>query len=212
MKKSLLLIFILVLSLVFVACATENPNEDLTDQGPIVEDPIPEDDEDTDDDTDDEDVDEDVDDEENQVVDPTPETYTETVTLYFVSNSYIMTGDETGEVMVSEEREVEYDDTSLEEAVVRALMDGPEDSETMETLIPESVTLSSVEIEDGTAFVDFDREGLSGGSMQESFTIRQIVDSLIELATVDRVQFLVDGQKDESLMGHIEISEPFVGE
>ena len=207
MKKSLLLIFILVLSLVFVACATEKPNEDLTDQGPIVEDPIPEDDEDVD-----ENLDEDVDDEENQVVDPTPETYTETVTLYFVSNSYIMTGDETGEVMVSEQREIEYDDTSLEEAVVRALMDGPEDSETMETLIPESVTLSSVEIEDGTAFVDFDREGLSGGSMQENFTIRQIVDSLIELSAVDRVQFLVDGQKDESLMGHIEISEPFVGE
>ena len=45
--------------------------------------------------------------------------------------------------------------------------------------------------------------------MQESFTISQIVNSLVELDSVERVQFLIDGQKGETLMGHFEISEPF---
>ena len=48
-----------------------------------------------------------------------------------------------------------------------------------------------------------------GGSLQESFTISQIVKSLTELSSVNRVQFLIDGKKEESLMGHFDISKPF---
>lgn len=45
--------------------------------------------------------------------------------------------------------------------------------------------------------------------MQEYFTIEQIVASLFELDGIKSVQFLVNGEKVESLMGHIGVLEPF---
>lgn len=150
----------------------------------------------------------DTEDEENEVVDPTPSTDSEEVTLYFANNKYVEIGDESLEKLIGENRVVEYGSISLEEAVVRELMNGPESSE-LSTQIPATAKLLGVEISDGTAFVNFAAEGMFGGSMQESFTINQIVKSLIELDTVDRVQFLIDGQKVESLMGHYSIQEPF---
>lgn len=203
MKKFLILIFVLVLSLGITACATDTPDENpIDDEGPITD--VPPEDEDVDPDP----IEDEDDEDEDQVVDPEPEANTETVTLYFVDEDYVMTGEESDEIVLTEEREVEYGDTSLEEAIVNELMIGPE-GEGLYTLIPEEADLLGVEVEDGTAFVDFSSEGLGGGSMQETYTIRQIVDSLTDLDTVDRVQFLIDGQKAETLMGHIEISEPF---
>lgn len=214
MKKFLILIFIMVLSLGVVACSPETTEEEVIDEDPVTE--VPEDDEDEEvdeeakEDEDLEEIDEDIDEdeEEDEIVDPEPETSKETVTLYFVDEEFVITGAESDEIVLTEEREVEYGDTSLEEAIVRELMEGPEGDD-LYTLIPEESELLGVEVEDGTAFVDFASEGLGGGSMQEIYTIEQIVYSLTELDNVDRVQFLIDGQKSETLMGHMEISEPF---
>lgn len=201
MKKILILIFAMMLSIALVACTTDTPDDQPIDEGPVTE--LPDDEEE-----DPVDTNEDEDEDEDEIVDPEPDTSRETVTLYFIDEDYVITGDESGEIVLTEEREIEYGDTSLEQAVVNELMVGPE-GDGLYTLIPENVELLGVEVEDGTAFVDFSNEGLSGGSMEETFTITQIVNSLTDLDTVDRVQFLVDGQKAETLMGHIEISEPF---
>ncbi len=67
----------------------------------------------------------------------------------------------------------------------------------------------SVELSEDTVYVNFAGEGMYGGSLQESFTINQIVASLLELDGVHKVQFLIDGEKTDSLMGHLEIEEPF---
>ena len=92
---------------------------------------------------------------------------------------------------------MEYGDISLEEVIVKELMKGPK-NDNLNTVIPSSVKLLGVEVSDGTAFVNFSQEGLFGGSMQEDFTITQIVNSLLELDSVERVQFLIDGEKVES--------------
>ena len=89
-------------------------------------------------------------------------------------------------------------------------MKGTENTE-LTTEIPSSAKLINVEISDGTVFVNFAQEGMYGGSLQESFTISQIVNSLIKLESVKRVQFLIDGKKAETLMGHIYIMEPIEG-
>lgn len=144
----------------------------------------------------------------NEVVEPTPVANSKEVTLYFANKKYIETGDESLEKLIPEKRVIEYGNSSLEEAVVRELMNGPK-SDQLSSGIPTTAKLLGVEVADGTAFVNFVQEGMFGGSMQEIFTINQIVKSLIELDSIDRVQFLLDGKKAESLMGHFEISEPF---
>ena len=191
---SLLLALIMVLTFT-VACAPKQPSND--DTNLVGQDPV-----DTPDDNNGEDT-------QNEVVDPSPKTDSQEVTLYFANKQYIDTGDESLEKLIGETRNVEFGDTTLEEAIVRELMRGPEDTETLYTGIPSTAKLIGVEIADGTAFVNFASEGMYGGSMQESFTISQIVDTLTELDTVDRVQCLLDGKKGDSLMGHYSIEEPF---
>lgn len=151
----------------------------------------------------------DVQDKEDEIVDPTPERQTKEVNLYFANNKYIETGDESLEKLVIEKRTVEYGDISLEERIVKELIKGPEDTEKASTVIPSTAKLLGVEVADGTAYVNFAQEGLYGGSMQEAFTINQIVASLLDLDSVNRVQFLIDGKKTDTLMGHYSIEEPF---
>ncbi|QQY79632.1 sporulation and spore germination protein [Keratinibaculum paraultunense] len=130
------------------------------------------------------------------------------VILYFVNNEYINTGDENLEKLIPEKRIVKYGDISLEETIVQELIKGPKD-DNLSTLIPANVKILGVEVSDNTAFVNFSQEDLYGSSMEETFTINQIVGSLLELDNIKRVQFLIDGEKAESLMGHFDITEPF---
>lgn len=146
---------------------------------------------------------------ENEVVDPSPKTDSKEVILYFVNKEYVETGDEELDKLVAEKRIVEYGDISLEESIVRELMAGPENADELYTGIPSTAKLIGVEVADGTAFINFAKEGLYGGSLQETFTINQIVSSLLELDNIKRVQFLIDGKKSDSLMGHYSIEEPF---
>lgn len=179
MKKIIGVLLVAIMILTLGACKPKDP---VVEKGPVVE---------------------------NEVIDPSPKTESKEVTLYFANNEYVETGDESIEKMGFEKRIVEYGDISLEESIVRELMNGPEDTEKFYTGIPSSAKLIGVEVAEGTAFVNFAREGMFGGSLQETFTIFQIVGSLLELDSVDRVQFLIDGKKDESLMGHYSIEEAF---
>lgn len=144
----------------------------------------------------------------NEIVEPSPKTDEKEVTLYFVNKKYAETGDEKLEKLIAEKRVVKYGDISLEEAVVRELMKGTENTE-LATEIPSSAKLINVEVSDGTAFVNFAQEGMYGGSFQEIFTISQIVNSLLNIESVKKVQFLIDGKKAETLMGHVSITGSF---
>lgn len=186
MKKIMMLLMIMVLSIGLVACKTEAPIDKEPD--PVIEEP----------------VDEPV----VEVEEPTTPVDSKEVTLYFANEEYIQTGNESLEKMIPEKRTIDIKDISIEEAVIKELMNGPK-SDGVRTVIPATAKILGVEVTDGTAFVDFAQEGLNGGSLEETFTINQIVASLIELDTVDRVQFLIDGEIGDSLMGHYSIEEPF---
>lgn len=188
MKKHISILLLLLILLTLGACS----KKDLGDTPPVVENP-----------TENDQIDQD------EVVDPNPEKETKEVNLYFANGEYIETGDESLEKLIVEKRMVEYGDVTLEEKIVRELMKGPENTEKASTVIPSSIKLLGVEVADGTAYVNFAQEGLYGGSMEESFTINQIVSSLLDLDSVDRVQFLIDGKKAETLMGHYSIEETF---
>ena len=219
MKK---IISLLVASIMIISLAACAPNDEEVPEEPTTE-PIEdnasneEDQEDTQDEEDQEDeiVDEDEEDQEDEIVEVEEdqdgeqvETNEKDVNLYFTNPDYVETGNEDLEKVKPENRTIDYEDTILEEAVVKELLKGPED-ESLDNGIPSSITLIDVELIDGTAYVNFEEEGMSGSSLQEILTLHQILESLLNLDSVDAVQFLIDGEIAESLMGHIVTEEPF---
>lgn len=134
---------------------------------------------------------------------PTPQAR---VTLYYVNDQYVKTGDESLPRLVAVKRAVDLQGRSLAEAVVRALMKPPE-KEGLSTALGE-LNLRGVEVKDATAYVDFSSKNLNGGSLEESLLIDQVVRSLGSVKGVNAVQFLVNGRKTESLMGHLDALRP----
>lgn len=49
----------------------------------------------------------------------------------------------------------------------------------------------------------------TGGSVGEWFTIYSIVNSLTELDNIKKVQFLIEGEKQQDFKGHMDFSKPF---
>jgi len=128
------------------------------------------------------------------------------VTLYF--------SDSQAEYVVAEKRNVEVKEPvttgKLAEAIVRALITGPQTKGLYATLPPET-RLLSVKIKDSTAYVDFSQELISkhwGGSAGETMTIYSVVSSLTELKEIKNVKFLVEGKTQDSLLGHWDTSSP----
>lgn len=143
---------------------------------------------------------------ENNVVDPQPSEEKVKVTLYFMNQEYITTGNEKLDKVIAVEREVSVGEKPLEEVILQELQKAPQDEKLSTAL--NSIKILSVETAGDTAFVNISGEKLSGGSLQEMSILNQIVLSLTELPEIKKVQLLVDGSKRETLMGHIYIQEP----
>ena len=134
---------------------------------------------------------------------------TREVTLYFANNAYIVTGDESLEKLIAEQRVIEETTDGIGMNIFEALKKGSENPD-LATVINERIQVREVKFVDETAYVDFDKEGLNGSSLEEHFTIAQIVASLLALEEVQAVQLLIDGEVADSLMGHETIEAPFV--
>ena len=131
----------------------------------------------------------------------TEEKEEKTVKVYFSDNQATK--------LVEKEIKVTLDkDKPLEEVVIEKLKDDSKDPELFNA-ISEKIKIKSVTVEDKTANVDISSENLSGGSTEEVFLIDSIVYSLTNLDNIEKVQFLVDGKKVDTLMGHMEVMEPF---
>lgn len=99
---------------------------------------------------------------------------------------------------------------TLAQEIVKQLIAGPE-SENLNPTLPAETKLLSAEIKDHIAYLDFSEEIRTnhiGGSTGETMTIMSIVNSLTELEDIDKVQFLIAGEKQDSLVGHWYIGEP----
>lgn len=204
MKKLLSIFLVLVMVISLSACASPQSEEPDT---PQLEEPN----EKGEDIPNGEDLEDNEEETEDDEIDQEEETEKEAeVNIYLTSEEYVITGNEDLEKLASVKRTVTYSDSSLEEAVVRQLLQEP-DSEKLINSIPDSVELIEVKVMDSTAYVDFAQDGMAGGNLTETCTIDQIVTSLLDLGTVDKVQFLIDGQVVDSLMGHVSATEPFDG-
>lgn len=125
-----------------------------------------------------------------------------TLTLYF--------GDQQAEYLVPEFREITKGSETLEAAIITELIKGPQKSELSRT-IPKEAKLLSVNVINGVAYVNFSKELQTkhwGGSAGETMTVYSIVNSLGVLPGIQKVQFLIEGDKQESIFGHMDTSSP----
>jgi len=99
-------------------------------------------------------------------------------------------------------------DESLAEVVVRELIAGPEDLH-LHRALPADTRVLSVHVEGETVYVNLSEEVRSVyGSAGELMAVRSLVYSLTELDGIDFVQILIEGEKEESLAGHMTLDEP----
>ncbi len=81
------------------------------------------------------------------------------------------------------------------------------------TMYRDDLDIESASFNNGTVTVDFDPENLNGSALEESALIGQMVLTLTNtFPEVKYVQFTVNGQAVDSLMGHIDTAEPFTAD
>jgi len=139
----------------------------------------------------------------NQNPNPTPAQTKQKVTLYF--------GDDQAMYLEPEERMITRGDASLEQAVIRELIKGPQKEGLVKT-VPAETKIISLTVADGVAKVNFSQEFQTkhwGGSAGETMTLYSVVNSLGELPGIDQVQFLLEGEPKESILnGNMDTSAP----
>ncbi|HHY38756.1 MAG TPA: GerMN domain-containing protein [Clostridia bacterium] len=126
-----------------------------------------------------------------------------TLTLYFP--------DSQAQYLVREAREVTKGDTDLPDLVIQELIKGPTTSGLGASIPKEAKLVSPVKVEDGVAYVDFNKEFQTkhwGGSAGELMTVYSIVNSLTELEGIKSVVFLIEGKPLDSLAGHMDLTGP----
>ncbi|MBO8158296.1 GerMN domain-containing protein [Thermosyntropha sp.] len=128
------------------------------------------------------------------------------ITLYFSDKDAIYLVPEIREVKIDKNA----DKTDLAEKIVKELIKGPEDENLFRTIPPEAKLLG-IEIKDEIAYADFSEEIKTkhwGGSTGETMTVMSIVNSLTELEGIKKVQILIEGKTEETLVGHLYTKEP----
>ncbi len=116
---------------------------------------------------------------------------TATITLYFA--------DKSGDKLVQEVQECHYNSNiSMEKLVIEKLIKGPLGAEGI-SAIPSGTKLINVSVLDGVCFVNFD-EGFMAQNyeIEEGVVIYSIVNSLVELTNVNKVQISVNGDTSKT--------------
>ena len=128
------------------------------------------------------------------------------LTLYFAVGDYAALAAETREVTISQNETAEM-------KIMKELIKGPEKKNYQKT-IPTETKILSVETKDGVCFVNLSQEFISknlGGISAQTLSVYSIVNSLTELEMVDKVQFLIEGQKVDTFIDMV-FNEPFIAD
>ncbi|ADL13312.1 GerMN domain-containing protein [Acetohalobium arabaticum] len=130
----------------------------------------------------------------------TSQSETKEVKLYFSYNQ--------GQNLKSEVRRVESDQLYVN--TIQELIQGPTDKYLGQTL-PDGTKLIDFKLRKEVLILNFNskfRENHWGGSTGEIMTIYSIVNTMAQFPEVKQVQFLIAGTKIESLVGHIDLTDP----
>lgn len=134
------------------------------------------------------------------------DTAKEKVLLYFSDDQALF--------LIPEEREILKTDNKNEllKKVAEELVKGPT-QKNLSLTMPQGVKVNSTKLEKDLVTVDFSKELQTnhwGGSAGEMMTVYSIVNTLTQFPEVTQVQILIDGQKVDSISGHLDISQPLI--
>lgn len=111
-----------------------------------------------------------------------------------------------------EERSIEVKQSlTLEYQIVEQLIVGPA-VEDLTATVPSETKIRDIKTEDGICYVNLSSEFVSKSGSEtasELSAVYSIVNSLTELDTVEKVQFLIEGEKLNDFNGHFDFSKTF---
>ena len=110
--------------------------------------------------------------------------------------------------LISTDRTVVVTDQEVIKTMFSELANPPSG---MEKPLPKGTTLKSAIVKDGVATIDLSTEfqkNFAGGSTGEQMTIYSIVNTLTTLSNVQSIQFLLDGKKQDAILGELDTSVP----
>ncbi|MBR1552844.1 MAG: GerMN domain-containing protein [Schwartzia sp.] len=125
----------------------------------------------------------------------------EEVKLYFPNDA----GDGLGSVKVSVPAEDKYT------AAAKALVAGTKEPG-LTNIFPMGVKVLGVKVEGDLATVNFSKElthKFVGGSTGEQMLVSALVNTMTEFPEIKRVLITVEGERIETIAGHLDTSEPF---
>jgi len=131
----------------------------------------------------------------------------EKVSLYYA--------DKSGNGLVKEEREIEYDTSEpLETSIIRSMIINPANDELI-SVIPKETKVISTKRVDVICYVDLNADFISkleskaGGSITERLAIASIVNTLTERSGIKKVQILIEGSTLVTKNHGIDLTTPF---
>lgn len=144
-------------------------------------------------------------------IDNTGETaYTQTATL----NMYYSNQEGTGLIKIPVE--IIYDATiPLEQLAMEQLIKGPDTIEEnndkkMRKTIPEGTKINKISVKENTCYLDLSSEFLEKRSdISDEVAIYSVVNTLIELSNINKVQFSIDGEQVLLFDDRVSFGEPF---
>ncbi|GEM_PF-323475 len=126
-----------------------------------------------------------------------------TITVYY--------GNSNADGVVAEKREVEVGKESQIERVIFEELQKTPKTDGLHSTIPTGTKLISVVTDGGICTLDLSKEFVDnspGGTAGEAMTLYSIINSLTELPDINKVQFMIEGQKQEVYI-HAVFDEPF---
>ncbi|WP_304508256.1 GerMN domain-containing protein [Anaerotignum sp.] len=145
----------------------------------------------------------------NVLIDPV---VSSTTTEYAILKLYFSNADASD--LVVEDRVVEVNaNQPRERTILEQLISGPKEAGHYATIPAETKIMDITTTSDGVCYVNLSQEFVTkhnGGSTGELLTIYSIVNSLAEMENVNKVQFLIEGEKMDAFKGHVDFSTPFV--
>ena len=128
-----------------------------------------------------------------------------TIRLYFANEE----GDKLIAINRSLVHNIGLSSVSMEKLVVEQLLAGPANTESYPAINPETKLLD-ITVKDGVCYLNFDSAILTPvNNVTTDVTIYSIVNSLVELSNINKVQISIDGKKDITFKDKYELTTLF---